>query len=67
MNLIAQNLQMHQKAFYALVENLNLDLALLRVLEASLFLSMLPLHADNEQKVLAFLLRGIQILEEYGE
>lgn len=66
-NVIAQNLQMHQKAFYALVENLNLDLALLRVLEASLFLSMLPLHADNEQKVLAFLLRGIQILEEYGE
>ena len=35
-----------------------------RLYEASLFLSMLPLHMDNPQKVFGFLLNGIEILEE---
>lgn len=35
-----------------------------RVLEVSLFLSMLPLHMDNPQKVFGFILNAIQILGE---
>ena len=35
-----------------------------RLYEASLFLSMLPLHMDNPQKVFGFLLNGIEILQE---
>ncbi|MBC7389181.1 MAG: hypothetical protein H7329_08235, partial [Opitutaceae bacterium] len=37
---------------------------LVRIFEASLFLSMLPLHIDNPKKVLAFILNAINILTE---
>lgn len=40
------------------------DYNLVRTYEASLFLSMLPLHMDNPQKVLGFLLNSIDILKE---
>lgn len=39
----------------------------IRVLEASLFLSMLPLHADHPNKVLALLLNAIDIIEEVSD
>lgn len=35
-----------------------------RVYEASLFLSMLPLHIDNPHKVLGFILNAVNILKE---
>ncbi len=35
-----------------------------RLYEASLFLSMLPLHMDQENKVFAFLLNAMNIMEE---
>lgn len=37
---------------------------LIRLLEASLFLSMLPLHVDQENKVFGFILNAITILKE---
>lgn len=40
------------------------DYLTVRLYEASLFLSMLPLHMDNVQKTFGFLLNGIKILEE---
>lgn len=41
-----------------------LDYRCVRVYEASLFLSMLPLHIDNPQKVLGFILNAVNILKE---
>lgn len=46
------------------LKNINVDYTLVRVLEASLFLSMLPLHMDNPRKVFGFLLNAINILDE---
>lgn len=40
------------------------DLRTLRLAEASLFLSMLPLHLDSPRKVIAFLLRARAILDD---
>lgn len=40
------------------------DYKLVRLYEASLFLSMLPLHMDNPQKVFGFLLNAVNILDE---
>ena len=40
---------------------------LVRLYEASLFLSMLPLHIDNPHKVFGFLLNAINILKEIEE
>ncbi|WP_236895912.1 hypothetical protein [Clostridium beijerinckii] len=40
------------------------DYKMIRLLEASLFLSMLPLHMDFPQKVFGFLLNAINILQE---
>ena len=37
---------------------------MIRVLESSLFLSMLPLHMDNPRKVYGFLLNAINIMKE---
>jgi hypothetical protein len=37
---------------------------MVRVFETSLFLSMLPLHMDNPQKVFGFLLNAINIMED---
>ncbi len=42
----------------------NYDYNLVRTYEASLFLSMLPLHIDNPQKVFGFILNAINILKE---
>ena len=40
------------------------DIRLIRLYEASLFLSMLPLHMDREKKVFGFILNAINILDE---
>ncbi len=40
------------------------DAELVRLCEASLFISMLPLHMDRPRKVLAFAVRGASILDE---
>ena len=43
------------------------DYELVRICEASLFLSMLPLHIDNPHKVFGFILNAINIIEEIEE
>ncbi len=40
------------------------DPKLIRLYEASLFLSMLPLHIDRKKKVLGFILNAVNILKE---
>ena len=37
---------------------------MVRIYEASLFISMLPLHIDNPYKVYGFILNAIRILQE---
>jgi hypothetical protein len=57
-----------REAFAQRVAERGYSLRTLRLLEASLFLSMLPLHADNPTKLLALLLNGAQLLDgvEHG-
>lgn len=50
--------------FKKYLETNGFDYGLVRLYEASLFLSMLPLHIDNPQKVFGFLLNAIEILKE---
>lgn len=50
--------------FKEYLEKSGYNYKMIRVLEASLFLSMLPLHMDFPQKVFGFLLNAINILEE---
>ena len=49
--------------FSEYLKRYDLDAKLIRLYEASLFLSMLPLHMDREKKVLGFLLNAISIME----
>ena len=44
------------------LEKNGFDLSLVSVVEALLFLSMVPLHADNQKRQLAMYLRGIQLI-----
>lgn len=53
-----------QAAFRARLELEGWDLAEVRAVEASLFLSMLPLHLDHQRKPLAFCMIAARILEE---
>lgn len=53
--------------FKGKLEQFGIDFKLVRMYEASLFLSMLPLHMDRPKKVFAFVLNAIAILESLEE
>ncbi|MBR3236717.1 hypothetical protein IKF92_03515 [Candidatus Saccharibacteria bacterium] len=53
--------------FREYLTNNNYDYHLVRIYEASLFLSMLPLHIDNPHKVFGFILNAINILKEIDQ
>lgn len=53
--------------FKEYLDRYQIDFDLIRLYEASLFLSMLPLHIEREKKVLGFLLNAISILEDMQE
>jgi hypothetical protein len=55
-----------RRQFARTVERHGFDLGLVRLCEASLFLSMLPLHADAPKRLVAFALRARDILAELG-
>ena len=52
------------KLFKKFLKNLNVDYEDVRLVEASLFLSMLPLHTDDKRKVILLAIRGMEILNE---
>lgn len=56
-----------QVRFVARLEDSGFDVGLVRLYEASLFLSMLPLHIDVPKKVLAFALRARDILHSFSD
>lgn len=58
------NLLPYKKMFISKLEDRGHDVRMIRVLEASLFLSMLPLHLDNKRKVLAQIMRADSIITE---
>lgn len=54
----------YQKIFKQLCQEFGYNYLKIRIYEASLFLSMLPLHLDYPQKVLGFILNADRIMEE---
>ena len=65
LRLLAQtNHVMLQEMFRARLGGTQYNLPAVRLCEASLFLSMLPLHLDHPNKVLAFIVRAKEILDE---
>lgn len=57
-------LQRKKTFFKEFLINQDFDYHLVRVYELSLFLSMTPLHIDNEKNVLAFLINACAIIDE---
>lgn len=57
----------YKETFRKKLEENGFDYLTVRIYEASLFLSMLPLHIDNPHKVLGFVLNVKNILEEIRE
>ena len=53
-----------KRIFIQCLEDEGYDIRLVRLGEASLFLSMLPLHIDHPNKTLAFMIRASNILDE---
>lgn len=54
----------YRKLFQEFLERAGYDYRIVRLYEASLFLSMLPLHMDREQKVFALLQNAVSIMEQ---
>lgn len=67
-NLVLDLVQTNQAAlkpiFLKQVKDMGQDVRVMRLGEASLFLSMLPLHIDYPNKVIAFMLKARQLLDE---
>ncbi|MBC8111971.1 MAG: hypothetical protein H7Y04_12995, partial [Verrucomicrobia bacterium] len=59
-----EELEEMKNYFKTYLEKSEYSYRLVRLYEASLFLSMLPLHIDYPKKVVAYLLTGIKILKE---
>lgn len=56
--------QQYRQLFLEKISDIGFDRAYVRLYETSLFLSMLPLHMDNPQKVFALILNAINIIDE---
>ncbi len=54
----------YRKIFEKYLKENGYDPVLIRLYEASLFLSMLPLHIDRKKKVLGFIINAVNILDE---
>jgi len=59
------DLDKNQNVFEEFVSSMGLDFRLVRLVEISLFLSMLPLHKENLRKVIMLYLRALELLKEY--
>lgn len=57
-----QNLYNFQNIFQSFVESLGFEYHLVRIIEISLFLSMLPLHIDSSKKVNMLALRASELI-----
>lgn len=55
-----------KETFILYLQSKDISIELLKVYEASLFLSMIPLHIDNESNVNKFLLQSKKILNSIG-
>lgn len=53
------------KLFYDFVKYLKLNFKLVRLIESSLFLSMLPLHIEDERKCLRLCARSFEVFNSY--
>lgn len=58
------NNEKYVELFKQYLQKYGYDYKMVRLYEASLFLSMLPLHIDNPHKVFGFILNAINILKE---
>ena len=56
-------IQKLKQAFCDFIQNLGYDLKFIRLIEASLFTSMLALHKDSEKKMCMLLIQGIKTLQ----
>ena len=59
--------KIYKELFRKKAEAFHYDYLTIRIYEASLFLSMLPLHIDNPHKVFGFILNACNILKEIEE
>lgn len=62
---IDSDLLKHSKGFNSLAKAFNLDIKLIRLVEASLFLSMLPLHAENTKRIVMLAIRSADIMADF--
>lgn len=53
-----------RNAYFEYLEEENINIQHLLFIECTLFLSMIPLHSDNEERQVIMLCRGVELLDE---
>jgi hypothetical protein len=59
-----KNLPLTEKSFKSILHRMGTNLKTIRLVEASLFVSMLPFHQDSEKKLKGFLINSLLISSE---
>ena len=59
------SLPLSKTYFESLINMMGTNLALIRLIEASLFISLLPFHQESEKKLRGFLINSLSISSEY--
>lgn len=61
-----QNEDLIEKKFSVMLKELDAELSLVRKLEASLLLSLIPFHKESEKKMTALLIRSLGTFKQYS-
>ncbi|MFZ9858257.1 MAG: hypothetical protein ACO3F2_08005 [Roseiflexaceae bacterium] len=64
LSIQSNHMQSYQKTFTNMIAQQKFNYTAIRIGEASLFLSMIPLHTDHPKKVIAFIITANRILDE---
>lgn len=57
--------ELDNKIFLNFIKKMNLKISLIRLIESSLFFSMLPLHKEDLRKCLNLFVRSFEVFDEY--
>ena len=64
MKAITKSNDLLKKLYFDLLEAFSISDELIKLIEASLFFSMMPLHSESKNKMLTFYLTSIKLLDE---
>ena len=54
-----------KSSYYEILKSFSIDDEIIKIIEASLFFSMLPLHSENKRKILGFYITAAILMNDF--